>query len=263
VRLVISYAKRYLHHGIEFLDLIQIGNLGLMRALEKYDDTKNTKFSTYAYRCIYNEIAGFIYEEMKMTHYSLNTQIYQDNEDSPTWEEHIMDKVDIILDYEKQEEYQVLWKMIHDLSEVEKEILLRFYGLIDGKPLSISAIGRELNVSRTYVTLRKKAAEKKIKEKLKERGFVYPERNKINEEELLLRYQNELAGLSLTNQRVIAMYLEGYTLLEIAIQTNKSPRTVYSQLDSSIDKLQKQGQDEVVLKLQMKRKKRKGSKMVC
>jgi len=84
------------------------------------------------------------------------------------------------------------------------------------------------------------------------------EANKINEEELLLRYQNELAGLSLTNQRVIAMYLEGYTLLEIAIQTNKSPRTVYSQLDSSIDKLQKQGQDEVVLKLEMKRKKRKG-----
>ena len=167
LRLVVYIAKKFDNTGVGVEDLISIGTIGLIKAIDSFDAGKG-KLSTYASRCIDNELLMLLRAKKKTSReVSLYEPIGTDREGNEISLLDIIeqDQVDVVDRMETEDKLQRLKGLIAErLSDREREILTLRYGLMGGREVTQREIGRRLGISRSYVSRIEKRALEKLKE---------------------------------------------------------------------------------------------------
>ncbi len=168
LRLVAHIVKKYESKNYDIDDLISIGTIGLVKGIDSYKQNKKTRLTTYAARCIENEILMYFRSNKKhLNNVSLNDSIGFDKEGN---EINLIDVVradneDISDEINKQYNINLLLEYMECLSLREKEIIVKRYGLYNTKELTQKEIAGELKISRSYVSrIEKRAMTKLLRE---------------------------------------------------------------------------------------------------
>ncbi len=163
LRLVAHIIKKYYSAVRDQDDLISIGTIGLIKAVNTFDHTKGVRLATYASRCVENEILMYFRATRKTAQdISIMEPIETDKEghtltlmDVIAAEDTIADDLDMEINGAKLHRY-----MAEALEEREREILSLRYGLT-GEPMTQREVARQLHISRSYVSrIEKKALDK-------------------------------------------------------------------------------------------------------
>lgn len=162
LRLAAHIAKKYKNSNIELEDLISIGSIGLMKAIKTFSYDKGNNFSTYASRCIENEILMTFRSDKKNV-----SAVYLDDVISIDKDGNNLSLFEILKDnsepIENQVENKIAYKKIEKiiltkLSSREREIIVKRYGLCGEVPRTQIELAEEMNISRSYISrLEKKA----------------------------------------------------------------------------------------------------------
>ncbi|HOC33991.1 MAG: RNA polymerase sporulation sigma factor SigE [Ruminococcus flavefaciens] len=169
LRLVVYIAKKFESSGVGIEDLVSIGTIGLIKAVNTFCPTKNIKLATYASRCIENEILMFL---RKSSQYRNELSIdeplnidYDGNElllsDVLGTDEDIVNK-----GIETEAEREILRNAVSELSEREREIMEMRFGLVDGKEKTQKEVADSIGISQSYISRLEKKIIKKLKVKI-------------------------------------------------------------------------------------------------
>ena len=168
LRLVAHIAKKYQNVEEDMEDLISIGCIGLIKAVNSFDSGKG-RLATYACRCIDNELLMMLRSRKKLSReVSLYEPIGQDKEGNAI---HLLDEKqkDIVEDMELGRNIRRLFSALdHCLSDREYRILVMRYGLRGQKEHTQQEVGDILGISRSYVSRMEKRALHKLASKLRE-----------------------------------------------------------------------------------------------
>lgn len=165
LRLVAHIVKKFENTGEDPEDLISIGTIGLIKAIESYSTGKGTKLATYAARCIENEILMHL-RSLKKTRkdVSLHDPIGQDRDGN---EISLLDVLksedeDIIDMIEKSNELENIAQHLHVLDDRERQVIISRFGLNMQPERTQREIAKELGISRSYVSRIEKRALMKL-----------------------------------------------------------------------------------------------------
>ncbi|MBP1572288.1 MAG: RNA polymerase sporulation sigma factor SigK [Oscillospiraceae bacterium] len=164
LRLVAHIIKKYYATSADIDDLISIGTIGLIKAVQTFDYTKGTRFATYASRCVENEILMHFRSIRKSSSEVFFTDTLDTDKDGNTLSlaDIIADDTDVSEQVDLKINSQKLRRYIDELlDEREKLIISMRYGLGGDFPLTQREVAKKLGISRSYVSrIEKKAVEK-------------------------------------------------------------------------------------------------------
>ena len=166
LRLVVYIAKKFENSGVNIEDLISIGTIGLMKAVNSYNLEKNIKLATYASRCIENEILMFLRKNNKIkTEISIDEPINTDSEGNDMSLADILgtDNESIYKSVEDNDNKKILLNAIKKLNKREKTIMQLRYGFDGVDELTQKEVADKLGISQSYIS----RIEKKVINNLK------------------------------------------------------------------------------------------------
>ena len=157
LRLVVYIAKKFDNTGIGVEDLISIGTIGLIKAINTFNPTKNIKLATYASRCIENEILMYLRRNSKTKmEVSIDEPLNVDWDGNELLLSDILgtDEDVIYKDMETEAEHKVLNKAIAKLSERERMIVQLRFGINtrDGEEKTQKEVADMLGISQSYIS---------------------------------------------------------------------------------------------------------------
>lgn len=167
LRLVVYIAKRFENTGASAEDLVSIGSIGLIKAINTFRSDKNIKLATYASRCIENEILMYLRK-----HSTVRAEISIDEPLNTDWDGNELllsdilgnDEETVAFELEQMEERERIRRAVAALDEREREIIEMRYGMGGKRELTQKEVADALGISQSYIS----RLEKKIIAKLRE-----------------------------------------------------------------------------------------------
>lgn len=169
LRLVVYIAKKFENVETDLEDLISIGSIGLIKAINSFKSDKNIKIATYASKCIENEILMHLRKISKIKQeVSLNEPLKTDSDgnelmlcdvvpsDDATPESSLNNSVEV----------KLLWQIINSLNSREREIMILRFGLNGQDEQTQKDVATSLNISQSYISRLEKKIVKQIKKEM-------------------------------------------------------------------------------------------------
>ncbi len=175
LRLVVYIAKKFENTGAGLEDLVSIGTIGLIKAVNSFDGAKNIKLATYASRCVENEILMFLRKTSNTrSDVSLDEPLNVDREGNELLLSDVLadDRGDVGDGVELEDEKQLVLRAVDALPERDRQIISLRFGLADGREYTQKEVADRMGISQSYISRLEKRIIDRMREMIETRTVV-------------------------------------------------------------------------------------------
>lgn len=235
IRLVLyEVAKKYKNTDYDKKELVAAGNLGLLKALNTYDLSKEIAFPTYAVKCIDNEMLMYLRKNKKHQGVDSIDKIvcYDKNGNEMKLEDKLSSDIDVAGNYEKQETYRAIREIVNNLPDRDRKIVIMYFGFDDYPICTQVDIAEKLHISQSYASRVINKILVNIKKQLEAQKVI------------------EVRKKRPRKKRVSSCLTENTSTSNLSIKIeNTSPITRADEKKEQVNKMKKQKETVKVLKL--------------